>query len=253
MKILYKFSIPKLVKAEKTEVQEDGSKIVRSIEEEQKINFAIGKPNRHMLDDGEYFYHQKYHEYVKGGILPEVLLRKLYGNEKGIFTEEEKGQYVELYIELGNNLSLERSIENKENVTEEDKLEMERLIVRKKEIHNQISNFENAKQSIFENSAEALARNKVIFWWLLSLLLQEKDGEFVNMFDGKDHAERAIQYDAIAEIIDDEGKDYEFYSKLVERASFLVSVFYINGAVKPEEFANLVANFDSSRNIPSED
>ena len=245
-KILYKFTIPKTVKVEKTEVQEDGSKLIKTVEEEALIKFAIAKPNRTLLDEGEYFYNQKYNEYIKGGILPEILLRKLYGNENGIFTEKEKNEYVDLYIELGVALSKIKELESKDNITEEDKTNISSLLARKNEIHAEISQYENAKQSIFENSAETLARNKIIFWWLLTLLLEEKGGEYVPAFDGETHEVRAKQYDVITEEIDDDTVNGKFYSKLIERASFLVSLFFMNGASKPEEFEQLVANYDGS-------
>lgn len=249
MKLLYKFSIPKTVKVEKTEVQEDGSKLIKTVEEEIPQKFAIAKPNRVLLDEGEYFYNQKYNEYIKGGILPEILLRKLYGNENGIFTEQEKTEYIDLYIELGNTLSKIREIESKEKIEAEDKAKIEELLNHKREIHNQISGYENAKQSIFENSAEALARNKVVFWWLLMLILEEKeDGKLVPLFSGETHDLRAASYDVVTEEIDEDTDNGKFYSKLIERASFLVSLFYMNGTAKPEEFEQLVANFDGTPN-----
>lgn len=246
IKTLYKFTIPKTIKVEKIEPQEDGSKLVKTIEQEVEQKFAIAKPNRTLLDDGEYFYNQKYNEYIKGGILPEILLRKLYGNENGIFTEQEKNDYVDLYIELGNILSKIKDLESKDTLTDEEKSVITELVKSKQDIHKNISNFENVKQSVFENSAEALARNKVVFWWLLTLLLEEKDGEYIEMFKGSSHEERAAEYDSITDQIDEEASDGKFYSQLIERASTLVSLFFMNGASKPEEFAQLVANFDGS-------
>jgi len=245
-KLLYKFSIPKTLKVEKTEVQEDGSKLIKTVDEDVSQNFAVAKPNRVLLDEGEYFYNQKYNEYIKGGILPEILLRKLYGNENGIFTEQEKGEYVDAYIELGSVLSKIKELESQEAVSDEDKNTISALLQQKKNIHAKISSFENVKQSIFENSAESLARNKVVFWWLLNLLLKEENGDFVPVFSGETHNDRAINYDVITDAIEDETSDSMFYSKLIERASFLVSLFYMNGAAKPDEFARLVANFDGS-------
>lgn len=252
MKTLYKFTIPRVIKSEKTEIQEDGSKLIKTIDETVEQKFAIAKPNRVLLDEGEYFYNQKYNEYIKGGILPEILLRKLYGNENGIFTEQEKSEYVDLYIELGNLLSKIKELESSEVLTDENKAIIEESVKRKQEIHKQISSFENVKQSVFENSAESLARNKVVFWWLLVLLLKEKNGEYTRMFEGDSFDARASIYDALTEEIDDETEDGKFYSKLIERASFLVSLFFMNGTVKSEEFEQIVVNFDGNADSPPE-
>lgn len=242
MKKIYSFSIPKIVEVEETQETPEG-KLVKKVKKEEAQNFFIARPNRLVLEEGELYYNQRYNEYLKAGIMPEILLRKMYGNENGIFTENEKKEYVDLYIKLGKNLSRIKELEDKkkEDFTDEDKKEIESLHKRNKEIQNNISDYENAKQSVFENSAETLSRNKTVFWWLLKILYYDNDQP---VFPGETHESRALIYDTIQDKIDEESDESSFYSKLVARAGFLVSLFYINGTVKPEDFLRLVETYD---------
>ncbi len=245
MKLLYKFTLNKVQEVEKTEQQEDGSKIVKTVKEQSPVEFALKKPSRQDLDEGEFYYNLKYNEYIKGGILPEILLRKMYGNQNGIFTEKEKEDYIELYIELGAGLAKIRELEKKESPDEGDVEALEKLNARKREIQETISLYENAKQSIFDNSAETLTRNKAVFWWLLKLLYISDKGEFKPFFGADTHDERANIYDEIQEEIEEDTINGKFYSELIDRASFLTSLFYMNGNVKSEVFASLVGEYDA--------
>jgi len=250
MKKLYEFTIPKNVETEESIKNDDGSKTIKTVLKESLISFAVKKPTRADIDEGELFYHKSYNDYCKVGVQPEILLRKTYGNQDGIFTEKEKRNYVEYYIELGKNLQTITELEDKKELSDEEKNTILNLYKRNKDIQKEIVDYENAKQRFFENSAETLARNKVVFWWLLKLLLEKKGNDYNSIFpsDEKDmlaaHEERCSLYDSINEKIEEEDEEGKFYSKLIERASFLVSLFYMNGAIKPEEFAKLVAQYD---------
>lgn len=243
MKKIFSFTINKLIEVEKTEEKDDGSKVITKVKENTPIPFCILKPTRIMIDDGELYYHQAYSKYLDADVKPEILLRKMYSNQNGIFTEKEKKEYVDLIIELGSNLTKIREYEEKKELDEKEKSIVGELNRRNKEIQNEIASFENVKQSIFENSAESLSRNKTAFWWLLKLLYNESD--MTPVFAGETHEERANSFDEINEKIDDGVEEGKFYSNLIARASFLASLLYLNGSIKPDEFSKLVAEYDS--------
>lgn len=250
---IYKFSIPKIVEVEETTENEDGSKTIKKVNKEVPQDFFVKKASRLDLEEKDFYYNQEYHRYFKAGILPEVLLRKLYGNENGIFTEGEKQEYVDLYINLGTNLSKIRQLEEKkEGITEEEKDNIKNLYEENRKIQKEIGEYESAKQSVFENSAEALSHNKTIFWCILNLLYKEENGKFVRVFDGDTHDERAEAYDKINEILEQDNEDSKFYSQLIERASFLISLYYMNPLTKVSEFPELVSKYDTAVSIQDE-
>ena len=247
MNSIYKFAIAKSAEVEEITENEDGTKTIRKVTKEVPQEFFIKKASRLDLEDKELFYNQKYNEYLKAGILPEILLRKLYGNAQGIFTEGEKREYVDLYIELGTNLSKIKELEErKESLNEEEKKKVEDLYTANQSIQKEIGDYESAKQSVFENSAEALSHNKTIFWYILSILYKNEGDKPVRVFVGDTHEERAESYDVINEILEKDDEDSKFYSKLIERTSFLVSLYYMNPLVRTADFPELVVRYDKA-------
>jgi hypothetical protein len=242
IKKLYTFNIKKVTEVEETTANPDGSKTVKKVPGEVSVPFIIAKPTRQMLEDGELYYNQKYSYYLKSEVMPEVLLRKMYGNENGIFTEDEKKEYWNLYIEMGKNMLRIQELEAKKELSKEEKDEITNLHKRNKEINVEINRYENAKKSVLDNSAETLASNKTFFWWFLRLVHNE---DLTPVFPGETHEERLESYDKIQEKIDEGGNEGEFYSKLVNRASFLSSICYQNGATKPADFEKLVIQYDA--------
>jgi len=240
IKELYKFTIKKITEVEEVKENDDGSKTVKKVPGEVLVPFVIAKPTRTMLDDGELYYHLKYSEYLKAGIMPEALFVKLYSNENGIFSETEKKELLDLYIELGKNLEAIRTKEQKKELSKEEKDEITELHKKNKEVDNKIWQYKQANRSVLENSAEMLSKNKTIFWWILRLLYNE---DLSPVFPGDTHEERLESFDKIDEIKENGGNEGEFYSKLIERASFLVSLCYLNGAKNPEEFKKLVETY----------
>jgi hypothetical protein len=248
MKKLYSFKIPKLVEVEEVTDTADG-KLTKKVKKEVDQPFFIARPTREEVEEGEVFYTALYHKLCDEGIKPEILLRKRFGNERGIFTEEDKKQYVELFIKLGNNLAKIKELEDKKELTEEEKKVIADLYKDNKELQNGIAEYENAKQSVFDDSAEAISRKRTFMWWMLRLVYEDTP-EQKPLFAGENHKERSESYDNIASLIEDEGEESKFYSQLMERAAFLVSLFYLHGAIKPAEFAKLVE--EASNNIKVE-
>jgi hypothetical protein len=243
IKKLYTFNIKKVTEVEEIKENDDGSKTVKKVPGEVSIPFVIAKPTRQMLEDGELYYNQKYSYYLKAEVMPEVLLRKMYGNENGIFTEDEKKEYWNLYIEMGKNMLRIQEQEAKNELSKEEKDEITSLHKRNKEINGEINRYENAKKSVLDNSAETLASNKTFFWWFLKLTHNE---DLTPLFPGETHEEKLESFDKIQEKIDEGGDEGDFYSKLVNRASFLSSICYQNGVTKPVEFEKLVAQYDAA-------
>jgi len=239
IKQLYKFTIPKTVEVEETSDTTEG-KLVKKIKKEVEQPYFIARPNREEIEEGEVFYtallHQLCDEYK---IKPEILLRKRFGNEKGIFTNDERKEYLNLYSKLGNNLAKIEELEKKKELTEEEKKAVADLYKDNKAVQEEITAYENAERSVFDDSAEAIARKRTFFWWFLKLVHEDTE-EAKPLFTGTTHEERKKSYDVIEEITEKEDDESKFYSKLLERSSFLVALFFNYKIVKPADFAKLV-------------
>lgn len=242
MKKFYRFSIPVNAEVEEKINNEDGSVTIKKVNKQIDKFFFIKKPSYLESQDKQFFYNQKYNQYLNAGILPEILLRKLYLNADGVFANNEKKEYVDSYIRLGEILSEIKSLESEQEITEEKKSKIDSLYLESKNIRENIFTFEEVKQSLFQNSAESLSHDQSLFWCLLFFLYEDESETPV--FKGSTFEEKVGSYEEINDIIEEEGKDSEFYSKLIERASFLTSLYYLNPNTPSKDFEELVEKYD---------
>jgi hypothetical protein len=109
--------------------------------------------------------------------------------------------------------------------TKKDELESKITVIK-----NSLTELEVQKESLFDNTAETRARNKVITWWILLLSYYEKNGEKQPFFGEGDYEARMNKYDEIFESED---------PHLVKTANafiYLISFWYVGRANSKEDF-----------------
>ena len=103
------------------------------------------------------------------------------------------------------------------------------------ELRQQLTDFEMAQSSLFEQTAENRARNKTILWWTLQLShLQSEDGKEEPVFTGENYDSKLDSYDALEESED------EFHEELLRKLVYYVSFWYVGKAQSQEEFEMLM-------------
>jgi hypothetical protein len=236
MKVLYEFTVNKKVK-EKVE----GSDEVQ--EKNVPQYFVIRKPNRSMFDSGELFYGAKVAEGVKANLLTQQMLSKRYLDDGGSKSNVEEQYEKAVYSSLLENQLKYQELESKKDRTKEEE---EELIEVRKEIAastRMAQKYEANQNSIFDQTAEARARNKTMAWWTLQLAYrkveagQDEQGEtlfnYEPVFKGETYEDKMDEYD---EMVDSED---ESLNRAIKRFMYLISFWYVGRADKPDDFANL--------------
>lgn len=246
MKSLYEFTVDKIAEVEKTEELADGSKVTKKVKENVPVSFILKKPSRLEVDAGDVFYNVDFGKNVRAGMLTTALVDKMYGNEGGVFSKIEIEEYASSYVKLGENLGKVFDLEKADSKTPEDSVKLEELYEENTKLRQTISSYENARNSIYNNTAEVTARNKTLFWWLLTMIYQ-KDGEkFTPLFPGETYDKKGESYDKIAELAESEDANSKYYTELIAKSSSLVSLWFMSKVSTAEEFAEIAKDYLAS-------
>jgi len=184
MKKLYEFTVTqkRLVKESKTEENEKGHEITTTTEMEKltDLEFFLKKPTRRLFDDAELYYAVQLSEGIKAGLLTRPLLAKRFNNDGGILSEDEKNEFQELYDEIFENQVEAQvlALKPKDTRTTEEEERYTEIKSFLSESRQKLQEFELARSTLYDQTAENRARNKTIFWWVLNLAHKiEKDDE----------------------------------------------------------------------------
>lgn len=228
-KWLYEFEAKNLIK------REDGS------QETLVKKFALLKPNRRLREDGELFYAAETSRFAKAGVLPKAAWGTILSNGGGSISEQEREQYGNLLLKF-RDLSFELQsilIKGEGERTESEKIRSNELINDLEDIRKDIQNFEASQIAIFENTAEAKARNRTILWWVLNLAF-EKDGDgFQPIFKKESFEDKLSEYDSFEE---DEEKN-EFILGVIRRITYLITLWFLGRADTIEDFKTFDKSF----------
>lgn len=237
-KYLYHFTENQIIEKEQIEESknEQGElvKTIKTLKEDKPVEFAIKKPNRVLFDEAELFYGVKLADAIKAGMLTKTLMIKKYDKDGGIFTENELERVKGTLEELGRIQSsidiLNKKEENKETLTEDEIKEKVDFEAQIKSLRLELVDIENSKNSLFEQTAEHRARNKIMMWWVLQLSYR-KDGDiYTPLFNDGSYDQKLKKYDEI-----EEGDD-DFMKSIVTKFAYFISFWYAGKASKQEEF-----------------
>lgn len=228
-KWLYEFDAKNLIK------KDDGS------QETITKKFALLKPNRRLREDGELFYAAETSRFAKAGVLPKAAWGTILSNGGGSISDQEREQYGGLLLKF-RDYSFELQsilIKGEGERTETEKLRADELINILDDIRRDIQNFESSQIAIFENTAEAKARNRTILWWVMNLSY-EKDGDnYKPIFVGDTFEQKLLQYDSFEE----EENKYEFLLGVIRRITYLTTLWFLGRVDTQEDFENFDKSF----------
>jgi hypothetical protein len=226
---LYEFEAKHVLK------KEDGSN------ETLLKKFAILKPNRRLREDGELFYAAETSRFAKAGVLPKAAWNTILSNGGGSISEKEREIYGGLLIKFRDASFELQSILIKAETerTQNEKKRADEIIVELEEIRKEIQSFESSQIAIFENTAEAKARNRTILWWILNLSQEYQEGSYGPMFNGETFQDKLDQYDFLEET---ESED-DFKFSVVRRLTYLVTLWFLGKAESFEAFKEFDEGF----------
>ena len=241
MKKLFTFQLDKKVK-EKVKESSKNDKgetvtVEKEVTETKPQDIIIKKPSRSQFDDAELFYGVKLSEGIKAGLLTRALLAKRFSNDGGVLSDGEKDRYADLYLKLyETQLDTERLSATPEGKrSENDQKELDALLEQSAVLRRELTDFEMAQSSLFEQTAENRARNKTILWWVLQLSYIDDGSEKpTQVFGNGTYEERLEVYDSLEE------SDDEFNETLLQKLIYYVSFWYVGRVTSQEEFEKLI-------------
>lgn len=248
-KKLYECTIDKEVEVEESQVSKNDKgeevKTTVKVKKNVPVKVMIRKPSRKFLDEAETFYAISVSKDVAGGVLSRAMLRKYLLNTGGVLSEEEKKLATNLYnrwFTLSNDFQ-HASLKPEEERTEEEKKKLEKMMVELTETQRNIQEYESQQQALFDNTAEARARNKTIIFYTLNLTYTQGPDDFEPQvyFKGDTVEDKYESYDELEDASD------PFYLKLIERATLAVTMFYSGLASSQEEFDSLVKRLSENK------
>ncbi len=228
-KWLYEFDAKNIIK------KDDGS------QETVIKKFALLKPNRRLREDGELFYAAETSRFAKAGVLPKAAWGTILSNGGGSISDQEREQYGGLLLKF-RDLSFELQsilIKGESERSEAEKKRSDELVKDLDDIRKDIQNFEASQIAIFENTAEAKARNRTILWWVMHLSFQKEGDNFTPIFKGETFEEKILQYDSFEE---NENK-YEFLLGVIRRITYLTTLWFLGRIDNNEDFIVFDKNF----------
>ncbi len=205
--------------------------VTKDVVKEVPVELYIQNPSRPIKEEGDMFYSSVFSNCIRRGIFSEAMLSKQFKEIGTTLSEEEKARYRSLiirYYEVENDiarLSLEKN--------EEDK---KKLIVEQNEIRDELIDFRTAQNALFNNTADTIARNKTILWYILFLSFCEEKGKPVSLFPGADYDEKIASYDKL------EAEQGEVFSAAIEELTSFVTFWYLGLVKGTSDFLELKKN-----------
>ena len=240
MKRIYEFTVNKeeVVKEESVEKKKDGSEVTTSkdVKKEVPHKFFLRRPTRAMTDEAELYYGVRLAEGIKAGLLTRTLLEKRFKNDGGIRSDEDSKKYKVITDKLKKFYEEQTKIleisEKKRTSSQKKRLkELEKEV---QPVRKELRDVQLQEDSLYEETAESRARNKVILWWMLHLAHSEQDGKDAEFFGSGDFEGKLKIYDGI-----DEGDDI-FEISVARRFAYYVSFWFVGRPNTQQEFQEMV-------------
>jgi len=240
MKRIYEFTVNKeeTVKEESVEKKKDGTEVTtaKDVKKEIPHKFFLRRPTRAMTDEAELYYGVRLAEGIKAGLLTRALLEKRFENDGGTRSDDENKEYQKIITKLqGFHKEQSKILDIEERKrTPVQKKRLKELDSEIKPTRRALRDLQLVEDSLYEETAESRARNKVILWWMLHLA-HTAEGEKENEFFGVGNFDKKIErYDEI-----DEGEDF-FDIVVARKFAYYVSFWFVGRPNTQKEFQEMI-------------
>mgnify|MGYP004337701717 CR=1 FL=1 len=240
MKELYSFDVKRQIVKEVPYMKKtkDGEEVeaIKKSKKTIKNRVVFAKPNISAIEDAEFFYGQKFNEYINAGFLTKAMLAKKMGDNGGLNSEVASDRMADI---VKKNMAASKVIEffaGAKDLTEEQKQQLqeaeEDFIATQAEVHE----YEVALASQFNQTADAKAEQKLIEWLVLKFSFYEEEAEdkkkLFPLFEGESYETKRNSMIMLQELEDEDIEDAVLHKlKAVFDKSFdtlirVVSIWY---------------------------
>ena len=240
MKRIYEFTVNKeeTVQEKSSKKEKDGTEVTTSkdVVKEVPHKFFLRRPTRAMTDEAELYYGVKLAEGIKAGLLTHRLLEKRFKNDGGTRSDADSKKYKSITAKLKKFYEEQTKILeiDEKKRTSSQKKRLKQLEKEVRPARKDLRDLQMQEDSLYEETAESRARNKVILWWMLHLAHAEQDGKDVEFFGSGDLEAKLKIYDDI-----DEGDDV-FEIVVARKFAYYVSFWFVGRPNTQQEFQEMV-------------
>ena len=218
MKELYSFQIERTVEKEVPVIKEakDGSskESIKKVTEKIPHRIVLAKPSQEDIENAEFFYGQKYNEFINAGFLTKAMLAKKMGDLGGMSSKMTNERIQSLFLD---SIEASKTIEffsGAKNLTEEQKNELKEAEKTFIETKTAIADYEEMFNGQFKQTADNKADLKLVEWLVFNFSYYEDEvddkKQLFPIFKGENYEEKRAFYLKIAE----EEKDIDDISLL---------------------------------------
>jgi len=252
MKELYSFEIEREVEVEIPHVKKVRGKTVdttKIIKKKVPYRIVFQKPNKSDVEDAEFFYSQKFNEFINMGFLTRAMLNKKMGDNGGVASKEFTEELQRL---INENVDASRIIEFYGSAKDLDKEQKKKLEDAKSIVaitQKQIMDYETAINQQYNHTADMKAEHKLYEFFIFNFSFFEEsikgEKKLFPIFEGEDYDEKRDFYLQISEDADDiEEKDL-IKNKQIFDASFdklikVVNIWYRGLGKNQEEIDKIL-------------
>lgn len=198
MKEIYSFDVSREIEKEVPHVKRTKNgpvETTKRVKKEIKTRMVFTKPNVSQLEDADFFYGQKYNEFINAGFLTRAMLAKKMGDIGGMTSKQTEDILGELVSE---NTECARTIEffgAAKNLDDDQEKQLKEAKERYTITSRAIQNMETDLRSQFNQTADAKAEQKLVEWLVLNFAYYEDEVEggeksLFSLFDGENYEEK---------------------------------------------------------------
>ncbi len=218
MKELYSFDVKREVEKEIPHVRKTKSgpvETTKKVKSSVKTRVVVSKPSVADVEDAEFFYGQKFNEFINAGFLTKAMLAKKMGDLGGMTSKKTEDILGELAVEHSDAARVIEFFGEAEDLDEEQKKQLDQAKVTFATTQTQIRTYEASLRSQFSQTADSKAEQKLIEWFVLNFtffeeeLKDEDKKELFPLFQGENYNEKRNYLLSLQEK-DEDIKDVQF-------------------------------------------
>jgi hypothetical protein len=265
MKEIYSFNVEREIESSKPVIKKTKNGSIESFEKTtKKVNHRVVfvKPHMSKIEEAEFFYGQKFNEYINSGFLTKAMLNKKMGDIGGLSS---KVSVESLQKAIVDNIEASRVIEfygSSKDLTEEQKNKLEEAKLTFASTQAQVSDYERAIRSQFSQTADVKAEQKLIEWLIFHLSFYEEDvdgkKELFPIFEGDSFDDKRYMYLELCEKIEDMEnhnlyKVKSIFDKSFETLARVASIWYNKIAENQEDIDKALKDMFGDKNLVVEE
>ena len=236
MKELYSFDIERTINKEIPIIKKNkkGEPVESNKTVTEKIinRIAVAKPNFADIENGEFFYGQKYNEFINAGFLTKAMMNKRIGDIGGSSSKLSQEIMNKAFLDYMDSAKVIEFYEGHNDLEEDQKSKLEEAKIKFFEAQKTINDFETSYRNQYSQTADAKAEQKIIEWFIFNFSYYEEkvDGQkqLFPIFEGDNYEQKRDYYLLLCEDIEFIEDTSLLKNKAIFDKSFIKLVQVIN-------------------------